>query len=85
MILVETDLKNHPVPPPAMGKDTFHYTRLLQAPSTMKVFCGRLLGAGGFEGSSSWDEELGTLGVAVEPSGLWQSPGSRAGLGGLSR
>ncbi|NXM54156.1 IF4G3 factor, partial [Illadopsis cleaveri] len=28
------DLKSHPVPPAAMGRDTFHYPRLLQAPAS---------------------------------------------------
>ncbi|NXF75326.1 KSR2 Kinase, partial [Sclerurus mexicanus] len=31
------DLKAHPVPPPAMGWDTFHQPRLLQAPSNLAV------------------------------------------------
>ena len=32
MIWVGRDLKSHPVPPPAKGRDTFHWPRLLQAP-----------------------------------------------------
>jgi len=38
MVWVGKDLKDHLVPtPPAMGMDTFHYTRLLKAPSSLAL------------------------------------------------
>lgn len=36
--LVGRDLKTHPVPLPAIGKDTFHYPRMFQAPSNCCFF-----------------------------------------------
>ena len=33
--------KTHPVPPPAMGRDTFHYPRLLQALSSLALGTSR--------------------------------------------
>jgi len=38
MVWVGRDLLDHPVPMPlAMGKDTFHWTRLLKAPSDLAL------------------------------------------------
>lgn len=36
MILVKKNLICHPVPPPVIGRDTIHYPRLLQSPSSEK-------------------------------------------------
>lgn len=37
MVWVARALKTHPVPPPAMGTDTFYYTRLPQALSSLAL------------------------------------------------
>uniref|UniRef100_A0A8C3JV61 Uncharacterized protein n=1 Tax=Calidris pygmaea TaxID=425635 RepID=A0A8C3JV61_9CHAR len=37
MVWVGKGLKDHPVPPPALGRDTSHHTRLLQAPSNLAL------------------------------------------------
>ena len=37
MVWLEGDLKDHPVPPLAMGRDTFHYPSWLQAPSSLAL------------------------------------------------
>ena len=39
------DLKTHLVPPPAVGRDTFHCPRLLQAPSNLALGTSRDPGA----------------------------------------
>ena len=41
MFWVGRDLKVHPVPPPATGRDTFHYSRLLQATSSLALDTSR--------------------------------------------
>jgi len=42
MVWVRRDLKDHLVPsPPAMGRDTFHKTRLLKAPSSLALNMAR--------------------------------------------
>jgi len=41
MIWVERDLKGLLVPNPAMGRDTFHQTRLLRAPSYLALNTAR--------------------------------------------
>lgn len=41
MVGVGRDIKAHPVPPLAMGRDTFHNPSLLQAPSNMALDTSR--------------------------------------------
>jgi len=42
MVWVGRDLKDHLVPTPsAIGRDTFHYTRLLKAPSNLALDTSR--------------------------------------------
>ena len=45
MALAGRNLKDHPIPPPAMGRDTFHHPRLLQAPSNLALDTARDPGA----------------------------------------
>ena len=40
MAWVGRDLRDHPAPP-TMGRDTFHYTRLLKAPSSLALNTSR--------------------------------------------
>ncbi|RMC13599.1 hypothetical protein DUI87_08675 [Hirundo rustica rustica] len=42
---IRSDLKAHPVPPPARGRDAFHYPRLFQALSSVVLDASRDPGA----------------------------------------
>uniref|UniRef100_A0A8C3JRC5 Zinc finger C2HC domain-containing protein 1A n=1 Tax=Calidris pygmaea TaxID=425635 RepID=A0A8C3JRC5_9CHAR len=56
MVRVGRDLKAHPVPPLALGRDTSHQTRLLQAPSSLALNPSR-------DGAAT--ASLGNLGQAL--------------------
>jgi len=59
MIWVGRDFKDYLVPTPAMGRDTFHQTRLLKAPSSLALNTSR-------EGAAT--ASLGNLCQCLTPS-----------------